>query len=213
MPGAPTTLHPAHVCAVFLSLTCAAAAPGETTDLTRSAPPIVQDQHELQLPQNPKARAAVVRAMIILKIAPHLRFPDVAKKGAPFRIGVVGRDLLANAIRDKLPGKLVGKRKVVVEVIDPDVAAKAQRRTHDLLYVATTVTAPKVEAIVKRHERLATVLICEQAGFAHQGGGIQLFVTKKEKKVRFEINQRTLKKQKVRANPHLLKLSTQGPRK
>ncbi|MFN3244324.1 MAG: YfiR family protein [Planctomycetota bacterium] len=209
MPGAPTNLLPAHVCAVGLTLTLANVTPGENTDHVVEARAVVAAP--AQLPQNPKARAAIVRAMIILKIAPHLRFPDARQRTAPFRIGVVGKDLLANAIREKLPGKQVGKRKVIIDVIDPEVAAKAERRTHDLLYVATTVTAPKVDKIVQRHERLSTVLVCERAGFASKGGGIQLFVEKK--KVRFEINQAALKKQQVRANPNLLKLSTKGPRK
>ena len=208
MLGAPIQTLPAHALAVGLMLILAGVVPGKNTDHDALQSP---EADARPVRQNPQARAAAVRAMIILKIAPHLRFPDAKKSTEPFRIGLVGEDLLANAIQKHLPGKLVGKRKVVVEVIAPDVAKKAEKRTHDVLYVAKTLTAPKVEKLVKTHERLATVLICERPGFAHGNGDIQLFVAKK--KIRFEINQRALKKKKVRANPNLLKLSNKGPRK
>lgn len=209
MRGAPTILHPAHGLAVGVAVLAMSALAGESTNepAAQRHASIIADAPQTQ---NPKARAAVVRAMIILKIAPHLRLPD-AKKKAPFRIGVVGKDLLANAILQKLPGKRVGRRGIVVEPVTADVAAATVKREYDLLYVATTVTAPKIDKILERHRRLATVLVCERPGFASKGGGIQLFV--KDKKVRFEINQSALKKKKVRANPHLLKLSTRGPRK
>lgn len=162
--------------------------------------------------QDPRARAAKLRARFINKLAPYLKNADKhAKKDETYRIGVVGKDLLADAIYKHLPSKPVGKRRIQVASFRAKAAATATACKFDLLYVASTIDAAKLTAIIKAHEKLGTILICEQAGFAKAGGGIQLFVS--NNKIQFEVNHVALKRQGVRISPQLLKLSTKGPTK
>lgn len=160
--------------------------------------------------QNPQARAAQLRATFISKIAPYLKGTGKHKNTkSHYRIGVVGKDLLADAIKKWLPGKPVGKRKIKVEIVSLKDAKTTKSCTFDLIYVGRTVDPTACTAIIKRHEKLATALVSERPGFASNHGGIQLFI--RDNKVRFEVNHEALKRQKVKVSPQLLKLSTKGP--
>lgn len=160
--------------------------------------------------QNPQARAAQLRATFISKIAPYLKGTGKHKNSkSPYRIGVVGKDLLADAINKWLPGKPVGKRKIKVEIVSLKDAQNANACKFDLIYIGRTVNPATCKTIIKRHEKLATALVSERPGFASKHGGIQLFIS--NNKVRFEVNHAALKRQKVRVSPHLLRLSAKGP--
>lgn len=185
---------------------------GSATQLASTRQPIGNAVRPQSPPQNPKARAAQLRATFIHKIAPYLHGTGKpTTKNRFYRIGIVGKDLLVDAIRHALPGKLVGKRKIKVTALTAKTAANTSSCEFDLIYVARTIQPAKLAAIIKSHERLATVLVCERPGFAKQRGGIQLFVS--NNKIRFEVNHEALKNQRVRVSPQFLKLSTQAPTK
>jgi hypothetical protein len=160
---------------------------------------------------DPAIRAAVLRAMIVLKIAPYLT--PAENDGQPrkdYRIGVLGQDAVTEVAPAQLKGKKVGEATVRVVRIDlaTALAGKAGEEC-DLLYIATAVDQEVVPAIVTAHRKKPLPMVCERPGFAATGGGVQLFV--KDNSVRFEVNGDALKKQGVLAHSQLLKLSKQGP--
>lgn len=159
-----------------------------------------------------KARAAMLRASIVLKIAPYLTVdaPPPAQPATTFRIAVVGNDPVAAAMLANLPGKKVGAATVTVIAIDPEAAAAGRLADgYDLLWIAESVDAAVVRKIVAAHAARPVPLVCERAGFARDGGGVQLFV--QDNGLRFEVNADALKKQGMRASPQLQKLSRRGP--
>lgn len=159
-----------------------------------------------------KSRAMRLRAAYVSKIAAYIaprKKSNDAK--APYVIAVVGTDAFADAILKLLPGKSIHKRKVKVVVIDPTLAATAKKHEHQLLYVAKSVEPAVAERIIKSHAKLATPLMSARKAFASKGGGVQLFI--KNNKVKFEVNNKALKAQGMKASPQLLKLSSKGPTK
>lgn len=159
-----------------------------------------------------------LRAAYISKIAAYITTKSKAKpqskskqSKAPYVIAVVGSDAFADAIIKLLPGKVIDNRKVKVIVLDPAIAATTTKHQHHLLYVATSVHSTVVARIITGHAKLATPLMSSRAAFATKGGGVQLFI--KDNKVKFEVNQKALKAQGMKASPQLLKLSTKGPQK
>ncbi len=159
-----------------------------------------------------KTRAAILRASIVLKIAGYLSVdaPPSAKPPEKYRIAVVGTDEVAAAITAHLPGKKVGTTPVVVVELRPADAAEGKGLgSYDLIYVAASVDEEQAKKIVAAHSRAPVPLVCERAGLAAAGGTVQLFV--QDNGVRFEVNLDALKKQGVRADPQLLKLSKKGP--
>ncbi|MBZ0152592.1 MAG: YfiR family protein [Planctomycetes bacterium] len=158
-------------------------------------------------------RAAMLRATVILKLAPYVS-PDVPPEARPprpnYRIAVVGNDDLATAIVAQLPGKKVDKAPVqVAELSERAAAAPPTPPEYELLYIAASVDDKTLARIIAAHRQLPVLLICERPGFVRAGGGVQLFV--QDNGVRFEVNQQALKDQGQRASPELLKLSRRGP--
>lgn len=159
-------------------------------------------------------RAAMLRATVILKLAPYVT-PDAPPEARPprpsYRIAVVGRDDLATAITTQLPGKKVDKAPVQVAELTEQAASRPPTPPdYELLYIAASVDDKTVARIVAAHRTTPVLLICERPGFAHAGGGVQLFV--QDNGVRFDVNAQALKDQGLRASPELLKLSRRGPR-
>lgn len=177
---------------------------------------------------DPQERAAVLRAMVILKIAPYLApepkpaprapapTPPKAGEQAPgptYRIGLCGHDDVSAAAAKHLPQKRVGDAAVATVAV-PAASAAAPRgdepRPYDLLYIAADTPHDVVARIVAAHANEPVPLVCEQRGFAARGGGVQLFV--QDNTLRFEVNVDALKQQGVRASPQLLKLSKEAPK-
>lgn len=180
---------------------------------TATAPQLVVQQASAQDPAA-EARAAVLRAMMVLKIAPYLAHDAGEQPDAktPYRIAVVGDDATVTAIKRHLPGKEVGKRQVeIVAVSEKDATKPGKEPAFDVMFLARELDAKVVAAVVAAQAKRPTVLVSERPGFAKAGGGVQLFV--EDNGLRFEVNQDALKKQGVRASHQLLKLSRKGPEK
>ena len=161
----------------------------------------------------PDARPALPRAMVVLKIAPYLSVEDRSDDDSerPCAIAVVGDDPAAAAMRRHLPKKRIGDRAVEVVAVTPaELVEPGDRPCFDVVYVARSVGDDEVSELIRALRERPATLICERPGFAAAGGGIQLFV--RDNAIRFEVNADALKRQGVRASPHLLKLSKRGPR-
>lgn len=158
-----------------------------------------------------QTRAATLRASVILKIAPYVKVePAPATPPAAYRIAVVGSDATATAILAHLPGKKVEAAAVTVQTVDVNDAITAKTaEQYDLLYIAESVDAAQLKRILGAHAKRPVVLVCERAGFANSGGGVQMFV--QDNGIRFEVNIDALKEKGMRASPQLLKLSKKGP--
>lgn len=157
-------------------------------------------------------RPAVLRVMFVLKLAPYLgvELEGAGKKKEEYRIAVVGTDSVTEVAPVHLLGKKVGDLpvKLVTLTLEQALTARAAD-SYDLLYVAGTLDRDSVRQIVTAHADKPKPLVCDQPGFAALGGGVQLFVL--DNCIRFEVNAEALKKQGVRTNSQLLKLSRKGP--
>ncbi|MBL8752839.1 MAG: YfiR family protein [Planctomycetes bacterium] len=154
--------------------------------------------------------AATLRAVFVLKLAPYLA-TDGARKATEYRIGLVGDDAVTAVAEKALADKKVDKLPVTVVVVDLDAAKQGKNvAQYDLLYVATTVAKVDLESVVKAHADKPVPIVCEQAGFAAMGGGVQLFV--KDNGLKLEVNGDALKKQGLQVSANLQKLSQRGPR-
>jgi hypothetical protein len=161
-------------------------------------------------PSEADSRAALLRTMMVLRIAPYLLLVEPPAARKEYRIGVVGDDAVAAAIRKELPGKKVGDLPVVVVVITvADATQVAPAHGCDLLWLANSIDAPTHQRIVTNHADRPTALIGERDGFAASGGSVQLFV--QENSLKFEVNAESLRAKGMRASPQLLKLSRKGP--
>ena len=161
-------------------------------------------------PAETERRAAVLRALIVLKILPYLTLPKPAEARTELRIGVVGEDEVAVAMRKDLPGRKLGEQTVAVRDVVTEAATKAEPgHGCDVLWLAGSLDDETVRRIVAAHRARPVVLVAERAGFATGGGGLQLFV--QDNGVKFEVNADALKQQGVRANPQLLKIARKGP--
>lgn len=170
-------------------------------------------RHDQTAAQEPAAaeRAATLRAMFLLKVAPYLtRESPVEPPPKVYRMAVVGDDAVTKVAQTVLAGKKVDDRTVeIVAVAVADAAAGKGTADCDLMYVATTVDAEQVKKIVASHADKPVPLVGEHRGFAAGGAAVQLFV--QDNLIRFEANVEALKKQGIRGSPQLLKLSRKGP--
>ena len=123
-----------------------------------------------QLQSPPKiARAAVLRAMVVLKIAPYLR-GAAPKVKQPYRIAVVGKGDVATAMIKRLPNKAVRKRRVEVLALDAAKLLGETAPAFDLVFVAKSVKQEHVARILAKFQQMPTPLVCERPGFAAAGG-------------------------------------------
>lgn len=181
--------------------------------IATAASALAATAQELAAAQDPAAaeRAATLRAAFVLKMAPYMA-PETPPKTPPktYRIALVGDDAVTQVAAKALAGKKVDDRTVEIVVVPiADAAAGKGTGNCDLMYVAGNVDAEQLKKIVQSHGDKPLPIVCERAGFAGGGGGVQLFV--QDNLIRFEVNGEALKKQGVRASPQFLKLSRKGP--
>lgn len=168
--------------------------------------PAVQDGQEADA----ERRSALLRAMVVLKIAPYLTSATPRPAGSEYRIAIVGSDLVSAAILKHLPGKKVDDATVrVIEL--PLARARSGDRAadYDLLYIASSVDTAALPEILRSHANKPVPVFCERPGFAHLGGGVQLFI--QDNGIRFEVNSEALRAQGIKVPAQLLKLSRKGP--
>lgn len=161
------------------------------------------------------AKAGAVGAAMLLKVAGYIEV-QAPKPGDPppapkkHRIGVVGSDPTAMAVKKTLPGKSVGGAKVeVVTVTADDAAAGRAAAQCDLLYIASAIDAETVAKIVAQQASKPVPLVSTQPGFVVAGGGVQLFV--QDGRMRFDVNTEALRGQGLHVSAQLLKHSKKGP--
>jgi len=162
-------------------------------------------------PLSPEARAALLRATMILRIASYVQpTTPPGKKPVQLCIGVVGDDPTARWLREQMAGKRFGDRDLVVHVLTAaDATLPAKANSLDLLYLATDLDATTVAGITVAHADRPLTLLSERPGFAATGGSVQLFL--KDNFLRFEINSEAMKRQGLVPDSQLLKLSQRGP--
>jgi hypothetical protein len=164
-----------------------------------------------QEPHDAESRAALLRAMVVVKLAPYIK-PEKAPADAPrtYRIAIVGNDGVTALAPRQLPGKKVDDTPVVIVPITSEAASDGSAAaSYDMLYIASSIDDATVKQIVTSHATKPVPLVSERPGFANAGGSVQLFV--KDNAIRFEVNAEALKKQTLRASPQLQKLSKKGP--
>lgn len=159
-------------------------------------------------------RVAAIQAAFLLKFAPYVAAasprPREAGAAVVYRIGILGDDLTAAAVRRLLQGKKVGEATVdVVTVTEADARAGRAGEFCDQLYLAASVEAELLQTVRQQHAAKGVLLVSGAAGFAANGGSIQLFL--QDGNVQFEVNAEALQRQGLVASSQLLKLSRRGP--
>jgi hypothetical protein len=168
--------------------------------------PAVQDGQDAEA----ERRSALLRAMVVLKIAPYLTSASPRPAGSEFRIAVVGSDLVTAAILKHLPGKKVDEATVrVLELPLARARTGESAASYDLLFLSSSVDAAALPDIVRSHANKPVPVFCERPGFAALGGGVQLFV--QDNGIRFEVNSEALRAQGIKVPAQLQKLSRKGP--
>jgi hypothetical protein len=171
-----------------------------------------------QPPTNQEREAAIkvaaIQAAFLLKFAPYVAAatprPREAGVAAVYRIGILGEDLTAAAVRRLLQGKKVGDATVeVVTVTEADARAGRAAEQCDQLYLAASVDDELLRVVRQQHATKAVLLVSAAVGFAASGGDIQLFV--QDGNVQFEVNGEGLQRHGLAASSQLLKLSRRGP--
>lgn len=159
------------------------------------------------------AKLAAIQAAFLLKFASYVSpaTPRPVAKGTQptYRIGILGEDPTAAAVRKLLQGKKVGDAAVeVVAVSETDARAGRAAELCDLLYVATPADDAALRSLCEQHATKSVLLVSAASGFLACGGGIQMFV--QDGNVLFEVNAEVLQRQNLVASSQLLRLSRRG---
>jgi len=150
---------------------------------------------------NPAPEAAI-KAAVIANLPKFVEWPLNAfqSPSAPFIVGVLGDDPVADSIVSVLNGKRLGDRAVSVSRLSKlEDASSCQ-----LLYLAASEER-RVDAIVKSLEGRPVLTIADFNRFAQRGGMVGLIV--QDGKVRFEINERAARASGLRLSANLLRLA------
>ena len=164
-----------------------------------------------------KIKAAFVYNFIKFIDWPQEKTPD---KDAPITIGVIGSDTVVKAFDPVRNKQVKGRRLVIKRFEEWDKLKKSQEKNDSawkeklealkkcrVLFICTCESGKKevpVE-IIKALKGSGILLVGEMPGFLEKGGVIN-FVTE-NKKVRFEVNSTSAKRNKLKIRSQLLKLA------
>ncbi len=142
-----------------------------------------------------------VKVGFIYHFTKFIRWPkDAIKERGKFIIGVVGKDPFGTALDALAEKKKVNRRKLVIQRFSsPDEIKECH-----ILFVSPSLHE-SLDKILKKVKGSPTLLIGDVPGFAKKGGGINFFL--KNKKIRFEINRKALKKTGLKISSQLLNLA------
>lgn len=124
-----------------------------------------------------------IKALCLLNFTKYVEWPAgaFADAKAPIRIGVIGEKKIATVLKAAVPGKTVGERPIEIVELDPEENADRC----NVLFIGAA-EAKHSRAIINAIHDKNVLTIGESEAFANAGGVITF--TKKDNKVRFEVN-------------------------
>jgi hypothetical protein len=144
-----------------------------------------------------------VKSAFLYKFTHFAHWPAEAmgRAGAPFSMCVMGRDELADVLERAIDGRKARNRPLVVRRV---ANADGARGCH-VLFIGWS-KLERIERMLGKLGRQATLTVGDVKGFARRGGMINL--TKQGNRMRFEINREATERVGIRLSSQLLKLAT-----
>lgn len=143
----------------------------------------------------PQVKAAFVFNFIKLVSWPDRRFDDA---NAPVKVCVMRGDLMLDALRQSLSGKLVGSHPIEV------IQAEENLAPCHVLYLGAHVT-DRYSALMASVSGKAVLLVDEGTAFTWPDGMIRLFL--EQSRVRFELNLEAVERSGLKVDPRLIRLA------
>ena len=170
-------------------------------------------QDPLPDPDELGERERKIRALFLRHFCKYVRWPAEVfpATDAPLVVGVVGEDVLGDALDDAMRGFVTEDgRSVVVRRLGPYPRLEDDAALRLCQVLLVTEADPLVQGQVIRALRGSPVLLVSEApGFVDAGGGIQTFLVRN--KLRFEVNRAALDSRGLVASSKLLRLSRDAP--
>lgn len=127
-----------------------------------------------------------------------IKFVEWPSASGPIKVGILGKDPFDGELK-KLESKKVGGRAIKVG----SVKTAADAKNFDLVFVADE---KQQKALISAVSGQPVLTVSDTPGFAKDGGSITLVSSRN--RLRFQINQGTLKKANLKASSKLLGLAT-----
>lgn len=184
-PAVRVRRRAAAVCA-FLLLSLLAGPLAAQPDPEATLPPSVEYQ---------------IKADFVYTVAKFVEWPDkaFAGPGAPLTFGIVGSDVVADAIAQALRGKRVHERPIrTVRITDLRRALECQ-----IIYVSDPDPA-RVKALLDEVDQASILTVGERADFAERGG--VLGIRMRDTLVQFEVNMRSAERAGISISSKILRL-------
>ena len=184
-PTARVRRRAAAVCA-FLVLAALVAPAAAQPDAEASLPPSVEYQ---------------IKADFVYTVAKFVEWPDkaFASPSSPLTFGILGSDVVADAIAQALRGKKVHERPIrTVRITDPARALECQ-----IVYVSESDPA-KVKALLGEVARASILTVGEAADFANRGGILEIRM--RDTLVQFEVNMASAERAGISISSKILRL-------
>ena len=143
-----------------------------------------------------------VKALFLMNFTKYVEWPDgtLPPTDAPFTIGVLGTKNISDDLRKVAEGKTVGGRRIVmVQIEGQDDWTKCQ-----VLFIASS-EKKRLPEILAQAKNLPILTVGETEQFTQQGGIINF--TKREGKVRLEVDLKAARQAKLQISSRLLSVA------
>jgi len=164
------------------------------------AAPLARAQTEEETEAN---REYAIKAAYLYNFGRYVEWPPEGfeSSGAPFVIGVLGKDPFG-AVLDEIAGsKRIEGRRIAVRRF----ATMAEYTPCQILFVAASASPQQKAAALQKAQESAVLLVGEGSGFAKQGAVVNFFV--ESTRVRFEINTEAARRAQLKISSKLLSLA------
>lgn len=153
--------------------------------------------------QSPAPLERAVKAAFVYKFIAYVDWPATAFESpdAPFVIGVLGSDAIAEELRQIVAGRAVGERAVQVRQLREGDAATDVH----VLFVGRGEAA-RIPALARSLQGRPTLIVGESAGALAAGAMINLIVAA-DGRVRFEVAQDAAERASLRLSSRMLALA------
>lgn len=162
------------------------------------APAVAQPVPEASLPPSVEYQ---IKADFVYTVAKFVDWPEGAftGPGAPLTFGIVGSDVVADAIGQALRGKKVHERPIrTVHITDPRRALECQ-----ILYVSDPDPA-RMKSLLDQVGTASILTVGESGDFAARGGILGLRLS--DTLVQFEVNMRSAERAGITISSKILRL-------
>jgi hypothetical protein len=170
-------------------------------DAPAAAPPVVAAVQPVPDATLPPSVEYQIKADFVYTVAKFVEWPEgaFAGPGAPLTFGIVGSDVVADAIAQALRGKKVHERPIrAVRITDPQRALECQ-----ILYVSDPDPV-RMKALLDQVGTASILTVGESGDFAARGGILGLRLS--DTLVQFEVNMQSAERARISISSKILRL-------